>query len=90
MVASSIKCMKGCYGSGKRENRNLLAVLAHAIELNAPRDEGEQRVIAADADVVARVHRGAPLADDDRPGGDELAAELLDAQPLALAVASVA
>src|SRR4029079_18466744 len=51
---------------------------------------GEQGVIAADADVGARIHLGAALADQDVAGQHLLAAEALDAQPLAVRIAAVA
>src|SRR6266511_3067789 len=51
---------------------------------------GEQRVVTATADVEAGVDAGAALADQDRPRGDELAAEPLHTEPLGLGVAAVA
>ena len=39
-------------------------------------DQRVQRVVLADADVAARVHPGAALADDDRAGRDDFAAVL--------------
>src|SRR5579883_2282400 len=51
---------------------------------------GEQGVVAADADVGARVHLGAALADQDVAGEDLLAAEALHAQALAVGIAAVA
>ena len=51
--------------------------------------EREQRVVGADADVGARAHRGAALADQDVAGEHALAAELLHAQTLAVRIAAV-
>src|SRR5690606_19055077 len=51
---------------------------------------GEQRVILADADIAARVVLGAALTHENVPGENELAAELLHAQPLAWRIAPVA
>src|SRR3546814_10580142 len=51
---------------------------------------GEQGVILAHADVLAGMHLGAALADDDIARNDGLAAELLDAEALGLGVATVA
>jgi hypothetical protein len=51
---------------------------------------GENRVIAAKADVHARVKLGAALPDDDVAGNDMLAAKPLYAQALALTVTTVA
>ena len=53
------------------------------------RRQREQGVVAAAADVVAGVEVRAALADDDLAGVDLLAAEPLDAQPLAVGVAPV-
>ena len=52
--------------------------------------QGEQRVVLAAADAVARVELGAALPDDDLAGLDDLAAEALDAQALGVGVATVA
>src|SRR3990167_3624658 len=41
---------------------------------------GEQRVILAHADILARVHLGAALTDDNAAGGNQLLAKSLDAQ----------
>src|SRR5205823_1835549 len=60
------------------------AELHHAVGL------GEQRVVAAEADVEARVPLRAALADDDRPRGDGLTAVALDPESLRLGVATVA
>src|SRR6188768_2893395 len=51
---------------------------------------GEQGVVAADPDILARIHLGAALADQDVAGQHLLAAEALDAQPLAVGIAAVA
>ena len=51
---------------------------------------GEQGVVAADADILAGVHLGAALADQDVARQDLLAAEALHAQPLAAGIAAVA
>ena len=53
-------------------------------------DGGEQGVVAADADILAGVHLGAALADEDVAGEDLLAAEPLHAEPLAVGIAAVA
>ena len=51
------------------EDVDELAALAQA-ELHLAVGHGEQGVVAAAADVLAGVEPGAPLADDDRAGGD--------------------
>src|SRR5262249_26135305 len=51
---------------------------------------GEQREVAAQADVLARVEPSAALAHQDRPGRNPLSGEALDAPHLWLAVPAVA
>src|SRR5262245_34496448 len=58
-------------------------------ELDAARLEREQRVVGADAHVLARAVRRAALAHEDVAGEDFLAAELLHAEPLRLGLAAV-
>src|SRR5207253_8830511 len=59
-------------------------VLDHAV------DEREDREVAPEADVLARVDDGALLAHQDVPGGHVLAADHLDAALLRSRVATVA
>ena len=59
-------------------------------ELDVAVDQREQRVVLADADVHARMDRGAALADDDAAGANHFAAVDLDAETLRLGVAPVA
>ena len=66
-----------------------LAVATHT-ELHGAIGEGEQRVILAHADVVARVEVGATLANDDVAGHDGFAAKLLHAEVLRVRIATVA
>src|SRR5512135_2018261 len=66
------------------------AVLAHPLELDLARHEGEEGVIPAEPDAGARGDLGAALPDDDGPGFDELAAEDLDAKHLRFGIAAVA
>src|SRR2546423_14205745 len=63
---------------------------AGSIELDEAVLQGVEGVVLADADVDARLEARPALPDQDRPGGDLLAAELLHAQTLRLAVAAVA
>jgi hypothetical protein len=63
---------------------------ASCLESHVAVGQREQRVIAADADVVSRMELSATLANDDRTGADRLAAIDLDAEPLCLRVAPVA
>src|SRR6185312_15122393 len=76
---------------GQRLGRLDVDRLAAALgaELDGARDEGEERVVLAAADALPRVEVRAALADDDLAGVDDLAAEALDAQPLAVRVAAV-
>src|SRR5882762_11090866 len=60
-----------------------------AIEANIAVNQRENRVIASEADVFARLKFRAALAHDDVAGDDHLAAEFFYAQPLADAVAAV-
>src|SRR6059058_2197537 len=60
-----------------------------ALELDAAGGQGEEGVVAADADVEAGLKLGAALAKDDRAGLDHLATVGLDAQILRIAVAAV-
>ena len=59
-------------------------------KVTVPVDDREDRVVAAEADAGARPALGAALADQDVAGDHRLAAELLHAEPPALAVAAVA
>src|SRR5207248_10826481 len=65
-------------------------LVARRLELHGAGDKGEERVVFADADVIARQHPCAPLADDDRPRFDPGARVFLYAEPLPSAVPSVA
>ena len=68
-------------------DRHDLAILD---ELHLAVLEGEEREVAAAADVGARVDLGAALADDDRTGLEKLAVIGLDAEKLRIRVAAVA
>src|SRR5207237_1675621 len=71
-------------------DRDVFASAAAAAELHRAVHGGEDRVVAAHADIGAGVKLGAALAHDDVAGQDDLAAEFLDAEPFAGAVAAVA
>src|SRR4051812_43321544 len=77
-----------------RSERNdaccLAAMLTLHRELYLPVDQRIQRVILAEADVVARMDPRSALADDDAAGRDRLAAKGLHAEALRLRVAAVA
>ena len=66
------------------------AAVRPGVELHRAVDQREQRVVAAHADIGARVELGAALAHDDVAGDHDLAAELLDAEAPAVGVAPVA
>src|SRR5258708_30232797 len=53
-------------------------------------DQGEQRVVAPNADIDARLDLRAALAHDNAAGGDELAVKALDAEHLGLAIPTIA
>ena len=61
-----------------------------ALEFDQAVFEGEEGVVAADADVEAGEELGAALTDDDGPGGDGLAAVRLHPAVLRVAVPAVA
>jgi hypothetical protein len=58
-------------------------------ELDCTGSEGEQRVVAATANVGAGVEVGAALAKDDLARLDDLAAEALNAEVLGVGIATV-
>ena len=60
-----------------------------AIEAHLAVDEGEDGVIAAEADTLAWVPLGAALTDEDISSDDALATEFLHAAALAVGIASV-
>src|ERR1700741_1757744 len=70
--------------------RHVLAAKLAFVESHAAFDEREQGVILAHADVGARVHLGATLANDDVPADHSLPAELLHAEAAACRIATVA
>ena len=59
------------------------------VETDLAIDQREKRPIASGANILASVELGSILANDDAAGGDELGAKRFDAQPLAIAVATV-
>src|SRR5579875_791655 len=76
---------------GGRVDAHALALAAQRLlEFDVAVDQGVKGVVPAHADVDARLPLRAALADDDAAGAQVLAAELLDAEALRLAVASVA
>ena len=66
------------------EDADEAAHAAFVFEVDDAGDESEESVIFAAADVEAGLVTGAALADENRAGVDELAAEALDAEPLSL------
>src|SRR5262249_54547446 len=61
-----------------------------ALEANATLHEREEGVIPSHADVPVRMDARAALPHENRAGGDQLPVSYLHAQPLGLAVATVA
>ena len=74
---------------GERFDIDVLLVPARR-ELHRAFDQREERVIAADADVLTGVELRPALADDDIPREHVLAAETLDAEALRIGVPAVA
>lgn len=66
------------------------SLLSSVVELNPPIHQGEQGVVAAHPYIEARTYPGSALADNDAPCGHMATAVALDAQSLAIAVATVA
>src|SRR3954453_19492995 len=66
------------------------AALAFVVEVHDAVDLGEERVVAADADVHAGIETRPALADQNRTAGNELAGEGLDAEHFRLRIAAVA
>ena len=60
-----------------------------AVELHASGDEGEDRVVTTEADIAAWDELRSALAQDDVAWDDDFAAEFLNAETLAYAVATV-
>src|SRR6516162_2178552 len=75
---------------GRRHHRDIGTPGAADMELDSTGRCREQRMVAADPDMRPRVELGAALAHDDVARDDDLAAELLDAEPPSAAVAPVA
>src|SRR3954454_3215136 len=77
----------GLLGGGDADEA---AALAFVVEVHDTVDLGEERVVAADADVYAGIKPRPALADQNRTTGDELAGETLDAEHFRLRIAAVA
>src|SRR6185369_11482706 len=69
-----------------RRDADEAAALAFVVELNDAVDLGEERVVAADADVHTGVELRSPLTDENRSTGDELSGEALHSEHLRLRV----
>src|SRR4249919_3165385 len=67
----------------RREHVHLDLAAGPLAERDDAVDGGEEGVVAADADILAGVHLGAALTDQDVARQDLLAAEAFYAQPLA-------
>src|SRR5689334_915490 len=89
-----ILLVRGRLFSGHLGRRRMHVHLDLAARAGAEGDDavggGEQRVVAADAHVLAGVHLGAALADQDVARQDLLAAEALHTETLAVGIAAVA
>src|SRR5579862_4487337 len=76
--------------SRARHDRDELAAADPLAKLDGARLQRKERVVGAHADLVAGMELGAALAHQDVAGDDDLAAELLDPEPLTGTVAAVA
>jgi len=65
------------------------ASLSFGAELDLAFLHGEEGIVLADADIIARQYRSAALADDDLAGRDMLAMVDLDPQMLWIRIAAV-
>ena len=79
--------MRAVSGRDRRNADNL--AIALAAELDRTRAQGEQGVILATANAVARVEVGAALTNEDLTSVDQLAAVALHAEALRVGVAAV-
>jgi hypothetical protein len=77
----------GCRHGADADEAAMLTLVA---ELDDAVDLREERVVAADADVHARVEAGTALANENRSTGNELTGETLDAEHFRLRIATVA
>jgi hypothetical protein len=72
-----------------RPDGNKFPPASFILETDDSFNPGKERVVLAAADIESGFDGRAPLTDEDRPGQNLLAAEPLDAQPLAAAVPPV-
>lgn len=70
-------------------NRNLLAILAQTLETNLAVYQSEEGIVASDPNVGAGMNVGAPLANKDVSGENELTVGALHAKTLGLGVTTV-
>src|SRR3954452_8875792 len=77
----------GLLGGGDADEASALTFV---VKVHDAVDLGEERVVAADADVHAGIKPRSALADQNRTAGDELAGETLNADYFWLPVAAVA
>src|SRR3954470_18700137 len=77
----------GLLGGGDADEA---AALALVVEVHDAVDFGEERVVAADADVHAGIKPRSTLADENRSAGDELSSEAFHAEHFRLRIAAVA
>src|SRR3989338_786220 len=83
--ASTARLSGGRQHNLRRDNAHRLALQStFNAEGHLAVNLGEQRVILAHADILARVHLGAALTDDNAAGGNQLLAKSLDAQTLGM------
>src|SRR5476649_796675 len=74
----------------RREHVHLDLAAAPGTERDEAVGGGEEGVVATDTDILARIHLGAALADQDVARHDLLAAEALHAEAASVGIAAVA
>src|SRR6266849_488959 len=86
---SAMQLVRGGLGLLSRQDTDEAAVTAPVLELHEASNHREERVVLALPDVFSGLVLGAALAHQDRAGVDQLPAEALDSQPLAVRIAAV-
>ena len=84
-----LKCDAGLVGTHRCHYRVDIHAASFAVEAYVAVHKGEDRVVLAEADVLAGSELRSPLTDDDVAGNDCFATELFDTEALAVAVTAV-
>src|SRR5882762_419958 len=81
--------LRPCGGGRRGEDADVLPHAPAILELHEAVDQGEQRIVPPQPDVVARLEARAALPDQDRAAGDEPAAVPLSPHALGVAVPAI-